>query len=175
MLESELLSRGIGFRHSRPYHPQTCGKVERFHQTLKAYLAMQKAPGTIAALQAQIDTFVTYYNEVRPHRARGRMTPLAAYQARDKARPAGPKLDLPKGARVRHDRVDADGKLTLRRAGRMHHIGVGRAHRYKHVIMLVADLDVRVITEEGEMLRHLTLDPSRDYQAIEKPEVSTML
>ena len=35
IMEAELLSRGIAFKHSRPYHPQTCGKVERFHQTLR--------------------------------------------------------------------------------------------------------------------------------------------
>jgi transposase InsO family protein len=38
-LELELTARGIGFRHSRPYHPQTCGKVDRFHPTLKKWLA----------------------------------------------------------------------------------------------------------------------------------------
>lgn len=38
-MESELLGLGIAFKHSRPYHPQTCGKVERFHRTLKTFLA----------------------------------------------------------------------------------------------------------------------------------------
>jgi transposase InsO family protein len=174
MVEAELLALGIALHHSRPYHPQTCGKVERFHQTLKGYLAKQEAAADIKTLQTQIDAFVAYYNDVRPHRARGRMTPRAAFEARDKARPGGPKLDLPKGARVRHDRVDGDGKLTLRRAGRLHHIGIGRAHRHKPVIMLVADLEVRVLTEEGEVLRHLTLDPTKNYQAIGGSDVSTM-
>ena len=35
VMQTELLSLGIDYRHSRPYHPQTCGKVERFHQTMK--------------------------------------------------------------------------------------------------------------------------------------------
>ncbi|MHB1324061.1 MAG: hypothetical protein ACYCXZ_06935 [Coriobacteriia bacterium] len=64
--------------------------------------------------------------------------------------------------------------MTLRHKGRLHHIGVGRAHKHREVIMLVADLDVRILTEEGEMLRHLTLDPTKDYQAIRSSEVSTM-
>lgn len=174
IMEAELLARGIAYRHSRPYHPQTCGKVERFHQTLKAYLAKQDAAEDIEALQAQIDTFVACYNEVRPHRARGRMTPKAAFEARDKVRPAGPRLDLPKGTRVRRDRIDSVGRVTLRHRGRLHHIGIGRAHRGTPVIMLIADLDVRVLTDEGEVLRHLTLDPTRDYQAIGRSDVSTV-
>lgn len=175
VVESELLALGIVHHHSRPYHPQTCGKVERFHQTLKGFLSKQQPPGTVPDLQAQIDAFVDYYNDVRPHRARGRMTPRSAFEARDKARPTGPVLDLPKGTRVRRDRVDKAGVVTLRHRGRLHHIGIGKAHRHTPVIMLVADLDVRVITDEGEVLRHLTLDPALDYQAIGKgSEVSTM-
>lgn len=174
VVEAELLSRGIAYHHSRPYHPQTCGKVERFHQTLKGFLAKQPLAKDIETLQFQIDTFVAYYNEVRPHRARGRMTPKAAYLARDKARPTGPSIDLPKGARVRRDRIDSCGRVTLRHRGRMHHIAVGRAHKHTPVIMLVAGLDVRVLTEEGEMLRHLTLDPTKNYQAIGRADVSTM-
>jgi transposase InsO family protein len=174
VVEAELLARGIAYHHSRPYHPQTCGKVERFHQTLKGYLAKQPRATNTKMLQAQIDTFTAYYNEVRPHRSRGRMTPRAAFDARDKARPVGPELDLPKGTRVRRDRIDGGGAVTLRHKGRLHHIGVGRAHKYKDVIMLVADLDVRILTEEGEMLRHLTLDPTKNYQAIGRADVSTM-
>ena len=170
----ELLARGIAYHHSRPYHPQTCGKVERFHQTLKGHLAKQPAASDIAALQDRIDTFVSYYNDVRPHRARGRVTPRTAFDARDKARPIGPEVDLPKGTRVRRDRIDGGGAVTLRHKGRLHHIGVGRAHKYREVIMLVADLDVRILTDEGEMLRHLTLDPTKDYQAIGNADVSTM-
>jgi transposase InsO family protein/transposase-like protein len=159
-LEVELLSLGIEFKHSRPYHPQTCGKIERFHQTLKLFLAHQPPAATIAELGAQIDRFVAYYNNVRPHRANNRMTPHAAFDARDKARPADPKIKPGKGVRVRQDRVDKDGKLTLRHAGRLHHIGVGRDHRNKRVIMLIDTLDIRIITLDGSLLRKLTLDPS---------------
>ena len=111
-----------------------------------------------------MDRFVTYYNEVRPHRAKARMTPRAAFEARDKAGPSGPRISLGAGVRVRRDRIDNNGKVTLRHRARLHHIGVGHAHKGKRVILLVDDVDVRVVSVDGELLRHLTLDPTRDYQ-----------
>jgi transposase InsO family protein len=164
VMQTELLALGIEYRHSRPYHPQTCGKVERFHQTLKAYLAKQPKARSLAELQAQVDRFVAYYNEIRPHRAAGRRPPRAAFDARDKARPHGPKIRVGAGVRVRRDRIDKNGKVTLRHRTRLHHIGVGHVHKGKRVTLLVHGLDVRVISEDGELIRHLTLDPSRDYQ-----------
>ena len=52
----------------------------------------------------------------------------------------------------------------MRHRTRLHHIGVGHAHKGKRVIMLVDGLDVRVVSQDGELLRQLTLDPTRDYQ-----------
>jgi transposase InsO family protein len=164
VMQTELLALGIEFRHSRPYHPQTCGKVERFHQTMKAFLSRQPPAGSLAELQAQVDRFVAYYNEVRPHRARERRPPRVAFEARDKARPSGPMIRVGAGVRVRRDRIDKNGKVTLRHRTRLHHIGVGHAHRGKRVIMLVDGLNVRVVSQDGELLRQLTLDPTRDYQ-----------
>lgn len=68
----ELERLGIVFKHSTPYHPQTCGKVERFHQTLKRFLAKQTPARSLAELQFQLDTFREYSNKRRPHRALGR-------------------------------------------------------------------------------------------------------
>jgi len=164
VMQTELLALGIDYRHSRPYHPQTCGKVERFHQTMKSFLAKQGRGESIGELQTQVERFVAYYNEVRPHRACGRKPPLIAFRARDKARPLGPKLQIGAGVRVRRDRIDKNGKVTLRHRTRLHHIGVGHAHKGTRVIMLVDGLDVRVLSDDGELLRHLTLDPTRDYQ-----------
>ena len=162
-LEVELFSLGIESRHSRPYHPQTCGKVERFHQTMKLYLAKQEPATTKKLLQGQLDRFTTYYNEVRPHRSVGRRPPLVAFEAREKAGPIGPKIDAT-GYRIRHDKVDPSGSVTLRYKGKLHHIGVGCPYAGWRVVMLVAGLDVRVIGLDGSPLRHLTLDPSVDYQ-----------
>ena len=164
VMQTELLALGIDYRHSRPYHPQTCGKVERFHQTMKAFLAKQPAAGSIDELQRQVDRFCAYYNEIRPHRATGRRPPKAAFDAKDKARPSGPKIRVGAGVRVRRDRIDKGGKVTLRHGTRLHHIGVGHAHKGKRVTLLVKGLDVRVISDDGDLLRHLTLDPTRNYQ-----------
>jgi transposase InsO family protein len=86
-LERELTALGITLSHCRPYHPQTCGKVERLHQTLKKWLARQDPATTLTGLQAQLDAFTAYYNTQRPHRAIGRRTPQAAWHARPRAIP----------------------------------------------------------------------------------------
>jgi transposase InsO family protein len=165
VMESELLALGIGFKHSRPYHPQTCGKVERFHQTLKKHLAAHRPVRSLPALQARLDHFVEYYNTVRPHRALGRKTPAATFAARSKARPANPPLPALPHCRIRQDKVNA-GNVTLRYRGRLFHIAVGRRHEGTRVLVLVANRDVRVLTTDGQALRHLTLDPSRLYQPL---------
>ena len=162
-LELALAARGIPFRHSRPYHPQTCGKVERFHQTLKKWLRHQPRARSVPALQTQLDTYRDYYNDVRPHRALSRRTPATAFAARPKAAPTGQLID-PGHYRVRRDKIDPSGVITLRHDSRLHHIGIGRRHAGARVLVLTHDLDIRVLTQHGELLRELTLDPTRDYQ-----------
>ncbi|MCV7078722.1 integrase core domain-containing protein [Mycobacterium szulgai] len=162
-LEVELHRLGVLQINSTPNHPTTCGKVERFHQTLKRWLTHQPRATTLADLQAQLDTFVEEYNHHRPHRSLPhKATPATAYSGRPKAQP-GKRTDTHN--RVRRDRVDNTGSLTLRLAGHLHHIGVGRTHARTHVLMLVHDLDVRIINAAtGEMIRELTIDPTRNYQ-----------
>jgi hypothetical protein len=72
---------------------------------------------------------------------------------------------LPAHTRLRHDKVDPSGVITLRHNSRLHHIGLGRRHAGTRVLVLVCDLQVRVLAETtGQLLRELTLDPSHDYQ-----------
>ena len=168
-IELETAALGIRYVHSSPYHPQTCGKVERFHQTLKRWLAKQEAATTLAELQGHLDRFRGYYNTVRPHRAIGRRTPTEAFSARPKARPALPGFRVPPHFRIRRDKVDKTGVITLRHNSRLHHIGLGRRLTGTRVLVLVADLGVRVLAEDGELIRALTLDPSRDYQPLGRP------
>jgi transposase InsO family protein len=166
LLQVEMEHLGVVAKNSRPYHPQTCGKVERLHQTLKRYLDKQPRAKTLAQLQGQLDAFAHYYNAIRPHRALGGRTPLQAYSARIKARPAS--AERPDAHfRVRHDKVDAGGTVTLRYDSRLHHIGLGRAYKGRLIKLLVADRDIRVLDlQTGELIRALTLDPSLDYQPI---------
>ena len=162
MLETELDRLGILCKHSTPYHPQTCGKVERFHQTQKRYLAKQPPAATLADLQVQLDTFRAYYNEVRPHRALGRRTPLSAFDVPLKAAPSTGQPA--QHFRVRTDRVDPHGKVTLRYFNQLLHVGVGRAYKGQVVRLFVADRQVRVVRDDGLLIRDLVLDPSRNYQ-----------
>jgi len=162
-LEVTLAARGIRFDHSRPYHPQTCGKVERFHQTLKKWLARQPPASSLRQLQRQLDAFRAYYNNRRPHRALDRRTPAQAYAARPTAVPTGTPIDTGHW-RTRHDRIDPSGVFTLRHNSRLHHIGIGRRHAGTRILVLVHDLDIRVLTTNGELIRELHLNPARDYQ-----------
>jgi hypothetical protein len=163
-IELEADRLGISLRHSSPYHPQTCGKVERFHQTLKRWLTKQEPAETLQDLQAKLDRFRSSYNDERPHRALGRRTPAEAFAARPKATPSG--VPITEHYRVRKDRIDNAGAVTLRHDSRLRHIKVGRRHAGTRVLMLVAGLDIRIVSEDGELLRELTLDPSRVYQPL---------
>jgi transposase InsO family protein len=166
LLQTELELLGITSKNSRPYHPQTCGKIERLHQTLKRYLTRQPAANTLTELQAQLDAFVHYYNNIRPHRALHGRTPLQAYNARTKATPRAGTLPATH-FRVRKDNVDKTGRVTLRHNSRLHHIGIGRAHTGQAIKLLIADQNIRIINANtGQLIRELTLDPNRDYQPI---------
>jgi transposase InsO family protein len=167
--ENELRRLGVTQINSTPNHPTTCGKVERFHQTLKKWLTRQPRAATLAELQIQLDAFVEEYNHRRPHRSMAhRATPATAYTARPKADPAT-RADT--HDRVRTDRIDRAGVITLRVAGRLHHIGVGRTYTGTRVLILIQDLHIRIIhAATGELLRQLTLDPTRDYQPTGAPK-----
>jgi transposase InsO family protein len=168
--EHELRRRGIAQKNGKPNHPQTQGKVERFQQTLKHWLAAQSPqPATLIQLQALLATFTTTYNHHRPHRSLPHQaTPATIYQARPKATPSDRTADTHN--RVRTDRLDANGTVTLRHGGRLYHIGIGRTHARTHVLLLVQDLHIRVINAAtGELLRELTLDTTRSYQPTGKP------
>jgi transposase InsO family protein len=167
-LETELARLEITQKNSRPNHPTTCGKVERFQQTLKQWLRAQPRARTIAALADQLDTFTRIYNHERPHTSLKRRTPAVVYGLLPKTGPAGSGAGT--HHRIRHDRVDQTGSVTLRHNGRLHHIGISRLNAGTDIVMLINGLDIRVIaTATGELLRHLTLNPTRDYQPTGRP------
>ena len=109
--EAQLRAAGVVPKTSRPYHPQTCGKVERFQQTLKKWLRRQPLAADRAELQAQLDAFVEYYNYHRPHRGIGRRAPIEAWSATPPAINLG--VALPSPARATTLVVDERGVIKL--------------------------------------------------------------
>jgi hypothetical protein len=137
---------------------------------MKKWLRAQPIqPRTITELQTLLDAFVEEYNQRRPHRSLPhRCTPTTAYTARPKAGPGDRSTDT--HDRVRRDIVDKSGKITLRHGGRLYSIGIGRTHARTRVLVLVQDLDIRIIdAATGELLRELVLDPAKRYQGTGRP------
>jgi transposase InsO family protein len=150
-------------KNGSPGHPQTQGKTERFHQTQQRWLAARPPAISINELQAQLDEFREHYNENRPHRALNRRTPGEAYRATPKALPAS-NGHPPGHYRLRYDRLDTKGRMTLRRAGRMHHLGVGAAHARKRVLAFADEHHITVADlATGEVLSVHLIQPHKTY------------
>jgi transposase InsO family protein len=161
-----LATLHIQQKNGHPGHPQTQGKIERLHQTLKKWLSKQPPAATVNDLQDQLDRFQHLYNQHRPHRALGGNTPAAAYHATPKATPTGSGSGSGSGEhyRIRLDHLDGGGKASLRRAGRMHHLGVGYTHRGQPVLILIDAVTVTVTHRTtGEILSQHDIDPTRAY------------
>ena len=146
-----------------PTTPRPAARSSASTRRSRRWLATQPPARTAASLQTQLDTFTAYYNATRPHRALGGAPPPRPIAARPKARPSGIPRTTPTAASDM-TRVDANGKLTLRHNSRLHHIGIGRRHAGRRVLILINDRHIRVSPTNGELLRDLLLDPSRDYQ-----------
>jgi transposase InsO family protein len=154
----ERTLREAGVRHIRstPGHPQTCGKLERFHQTLKRWLARQPRARTVAGLQAQLDRFLVLYNAERPHKALRGATPLERWSASEPATP-GPALPAPPQASVHT--VASNNLIGWGR----HRIGVGPG-LVGHRLLVVARGDDLAVFGPFGPVRRLRLDRSRNYQ-----------
>ena len=161
--ETLLADLGITQKNGKPFKPTTQGKIERFWQTLKKYLAAHPS-ATLPELQTTLDTFRDYYNSIRPHRGIGRKTPDFAYTLIPKASPSQPTD--PHIWRVRYDTIDNDGKITLRHSGTLLHLGIGRAHIRTEIICLVHNNNATIIAHNtGELLAEFTLNPNKNYQS----------
>jgi transposase InsO family protein len=160
--ERLLASLGITQKNGHPGHPQTQGKIERFHQTLKRWLTPRPRPTDINQLQTLLDTFRDLYNDARPHRALPeRRTPAQAYTALPKASPPSTPVDH---FRIRHDTVDQFGKLTLRHGSQLHHLGIGRTHAHIPVLILVTTTTVTVISKTShQLIASHRIDPHHNY------------
>jgi transposase InsO family protein len=154
--ERELRRIGVVPKTSRPYHPQTCGKVERFQQTLKKWLTRQPLAADLAELQAQLDAFVDYYNHHRPHRGIGGVTPAERWAATPPAINLG--IALPSPAQTTTPTVDANGVVRVGAA----RAWVGRrwAHHTAHVHH---DHTTAAVFINHQLIRVITLEPGTAY------------
>jgi transposase InsO family protein len=151
---------GLGARliHSSPCHPQTCGKVERHHQTLKNWLATRPAPATVPALQDLLDDYRDWYNTRRHHTAAG-TTPGAAW---DTAPAHGGPGHLPAqdDATIHRLTITANGTITL---GTLK-ISLGAARAGQHVTAIRDRDRVTCYTPDGDPIGHIHLDHDKTYQ-----------
>lgn len=158
---AEMLAHlGIAAGHSRPYHPQTCGKVERLHQTQQRFLTAHPPAATLDALQTQLDVFTERYNHHRPHRSLNRQFPAAVWHDTPKSGPADHPLGTP--TEIHHKTIAANGYIEF---GRRWAISLGAAHRGRAVTVVVTGIHAHVFAD-NKLLRALTLDPTRRIQPL---------
>lgn len=154
--ERQLRSMGIEHLPSTPAHPQTCGKLERSHQTTKRWLRTQPPARDHAELQDQLDTWREHYNEHRPHRAANGGTPANRWRAGELAMPGDP-IDGPRRASLH--RVSSVGQIGWGR----YNIAVGSPLAGQTVLVVAHDYDLTIWGQPG-LIRQLTINPNRRYQ-----------
>ena len=160
--EQLLLDLGIKQKNGKPYHPQTQGKVERFHHTLKIALANKPPATSIDELNRQLIDIIDYYNNHRPHRALNRITPAEAYNALPKAQPE--IAQHTRDYRLRTDKVALNGKTTLRWGGQLRRLYIGRRWGGEPITMLCVDNHVDIkITATGEHIAAYTMSDDKIY------------
>lgn len=158
VLATALGKMGIVAGHSRPYHPQTNGKVERLHQTLKKWLERQPKAETIDELQAQLDVFRHHYNHLRRHRSLHRQTPAAAWTSAPKSGPASRPLGSPT---TLHRSIVAGGRISIG----YFRISLGVAFEDQEAMAVVTG-DACHVFVDGRCVRQLVLDRGRRNQAL---------
>lgn len=171
--QANLAALGCQSIASTPYHPQTCGKIERFWQTLKKWLRAREAThgpySTLAALNRDLGVFAEHYNTRRPHRAHHGATPAAVFAATVKARPAA--RPLPASTQLYRTHVGTGGTVTVSRPGAPGQLRVHVGGRYKQLPVTVLQDGVRVAIFAGTtLIRALDVDPTKTYQPLGRTE-----
>lgn len=182
-LVAHVMALGVEPITGKPYKPTTQGKNERFHQTLFRYLDKQPLSETLAELQTQVDAFDHIYNTERPHQGLpGRVTPITAWEATEKAeapRPTREQLDRPRvthpvPAPVPSDLPEGTIVKTLTTGGtfyldKVHYMVDGR--RALAQVLVITDRDKITVTDlQGEILiEHTRPTPGISYVGNGRP------
>lgn len=160
--ETNLHALGVRTINSAPYHPQTCGKIERFWQTLKKWLRARAAVGTVEELNELLAEFRDFYNHHRGHRALRGATPAEVFVATGPARPA--QRPLPAAVFVsRHIVGESSGNLFVP----PYKVNVGRRWA-GHDCHCIRDGEHITIFSGTTLVRAFTADPTREYQPSDK-------
>jgi transposase InsO family protein len=162
LVEKNLMALGIKPITSRPHHPQTCGKNERGHQTLRQWLAARPTAATLEELQALLNRYQQEYNN-RPHQGLDpNQTPLERRIAATRHTPIQVRPEQP--TLVRHCTVKPRGFINWE--GRR--IAVGR-ELASRILVVFATGDHLLIFYRHHLVRDLMLDRSRRYQGLPQP------
>lgn len=146
--------------HSSPYHPQTCGKVERFHQTVKKWLGARPTPETVVELQVLLDTFVDIYNTQRPHRGIARQVPIDVFNTSPKVGPDA--FSILDETTVHHNKVDKAGRVEIPGPCA---ISIGNTHTGKTATTIRTGNTAHVFVD-NQLIRKLTINPDRRSQPL---------
>jgi transposase InsO family protein len=160
LFTENLKAIDVNTTNSRPYHPQTNGKVERFHQTLKKWLAARPKPGTVAELQTLLDVFVDIYNNQRPHRGIARRTPISVFTTGPKTAPD--TFSILDETTVHHNKVDRAGRVEIPGPAS---ITVGAKYTGKTATTIRTG-DIAHVFIDHKLVRKLTIDPTRRSQPL---------
>lgn len=157
---------GTRLIHASPYHPQTCGKVERHHQTLKRWLATHTAPTSLRQLQRLLDRYRAHYNTHRPHSALGRHTPHHAWTTA--ATHGGPHHPPHQNdATVHRPRVTATGTIRIG----PYRIGIGTRYRGTTLTAIRDTNRITIYEPDGRPIATINPDPDnrRSYIPLHHP------
>jgi transposase InsO family protein len=147
---------GVIASHTRPFSPNSNGKVERFHQTVKRWLDARPRADSIDELQQQLDTFRQIYNTRRPHRALNRQFPADVWNTAAKTGPADRPITTPT---IVTDTIVSGGRAY---AGR-YSIAIGARHNGQRALTVITGNRCHIFVN-GKLARALTLDPTRRSQ-----------